>query len=163
MTPKQAKYAENRIAGLGRKEAAIAAGYSPQSADSAAARCENVPEVRSAIKKGALPAVIKPKKSPGRPSLRSKVEGVVKAAGRESQSYLKESYDSPLDLLLDVVSQPLAPDGLRIECAKIAAPFVHGKPAPKALGKKEQADARAKELARGGRFTPRRAPKALVN
>lgn len=40
---------------------------------------------------------------------------------------LKEHYDSPLELLLDVMNNGQAPAGLRIQCAKDAMPYCHAK------------------------------------
>lgn len=40
---------------------------------------------------------------------------------------LKEHYDSPLELLIDVMNNGQAPAGLRIQCAKDALPYCHAK------------------------------------
>ena len=49
MTPKQAEYVRHRASGLGQKQAAIAAGYSPRSAKVSASRMERNPAIRQAI------------------------------------------------------------------------------------------------------------------
>lgn len=40
---------------------------------------------------------------------------------------LRETYDSPLDLLVDVMNNSKAPAGLRIQCAKDAMPYCHAR------------------------------------
>ena len=51
LTVKQAKYVQNRIAGMGKAESAIQAGYAANSADVTAARLEKHPLVKREIDK----------------------------------------------------------------------------------------------------------------
>ena len=51
LTDRQAKYVQNRLKGLGKSASAIAAGYSSNSPDVAAAKLENNPRVRKELDK----------------------------------------------------------------------------------------------------------------
>lgn len=67
--------------------------------------------------------------------------------------------DTPLGFLLEVVKETRLKLSVRIQCAALAAPFVHAKPAP--LGKKEERAGAAKKVGQG-RFAAAAAPLALV-
>lgn len=159
MTPKQRAYIENRIAGLRPKQAAIAAGYAPTGADQAASILEKRADVQKAIKKKAVPGANSAGSARGRRSDSERVEEFVETAESEGENWMKDHYDSPLDLFLHVMSEPRARPALRFEAAKQAAPYVHGKVAPAASkGKKAEAEERAKDKATVGKFRRRAAP-----
>lgn len=69
---------------------------------------------------------------------------------------------TPLEYMLSVMNDQSAEDARRDRMAMAAAPYVHGKAADAAPGKKEQKQARAEEAA-GGKFAPRARPKLAVN
>jgi len=52
MTPKQCKYIECRVSGLGQAQAAVKAGYAKSSAKVIASRMEKLPAIRQAIDEG---------------------------------------------------------------------------------------------------------------
>lgn len=159
MTPKQRAYIENRIAGLAPKQAAIAAGYAPTGADQAASVMEKRADVQKAIKKKVVPGPNAAGSARGRRPDADKSGEFVETAQEEGESWMKDHYDSPLDLFLHVMSEPRARPALRFEAAKQAAPYVHGKVAPAAAkGKKAEAEERAKDKATGGKFRRRAAP-----
>lgn len=74
----------------------------------------------------------------------------------------EEAFDPnlmPLDYLLSVVRDTRAKPAARMQCAAIAAPYVHAKPAP--LGKKEGKQQAAKTAA--NRFATPQPPKLVVS
>lgn len=160
MTPKQRAYIENRIAGLAPKQAAIAAGYAPTGADQAASVMEKRADVQKAIKKKVVPGANSSGSANGRRSDAQKAAELVEQVETEGENWMRDHYDSPLDLFLHVMSEPRARPALRFEAAKQAAPYVHGKVAPAAAkGKKAEAEERAKEKAARGKFQRRAAPR----
>ena len=75
------------------------------------------------------------------------------AGGRE-QWEMKDSYESPLALMLDVMNNALAPKTLRYQAAKDALPYCHPR---KEGGKKEEREKEAKKAATG-KFRPGKRP-----
>ena len=69
---------------------------------------------------------------------------------------------TPLEYMLDVMNDRLADDARRDKMAIAAAPYVHGKAADAAPGKKEQKQEAAEKVA-AGKFAPRGGPKLAVN
>ena len=161
MTPKQVAYIENRIAGLDPQAAAIAAGYAATGANQVASSLEKRADVQKAIKKKAKPEQNAGRSAGGRKSVGQKVDELAAAASGDKDNWMRDHYDSPLDMMTHIMNEPRAPKGMRFESAKIAFPFVHGKVAPAAgKGKKEQQEERAKEQSRNGKFARRSAPRA---
>ena len=109
-------YIRERLFGLTPLAAALAAGYSPAGIGVAAARLESREDVRQALRK--VEAVKAPT---GR--LISIEDGEAISLGWR----LKKKYEAPLELLLDVMNNPHAPAGLRIQCAKDALPYCHAR------------------------------------
>lgn len=71
---------------------------------------------------------------------------------------------SPLDYMLKVMNDPAADDGRRDRMAVAAAPYVHGKMADAAGGKKEQRQKAAEDVAaHGSKFAPPAPPRVVVN
>lgn len=93
LTPKQREFVKNKAAGVANKEAAIAAGYSAASADVQAANMLARPHIKAAIKAAA-------------------------GADVRSGSCLRARYESPRDLMEDVMNNAHFPDALRIAAAK---------------------------------------------
>ena len=161
MTPKQQKYAENRAAGLPMKEAGLAAGYAAGGIDQAVSTLEKRADIQQAITRFRDAAAVQPKrgKSKQARTFDDYKAGLVQE-GEENDEYLRASYDSPLDMFLHLMNEPKAPRGIRIQAAKDALPYVHGKIESDKTGKKGQKDRDAKETATTGSFVPRRGPSA---
>lgn len=70
---------------------------------------------------------------------------------------------TPLEYMLSVVNNPDADEARRDRMAQAAAPYVHPRIADAAKGKKEQAQEDAGEIASGGKFAPRSAPRLAVS
>lgn len=143
LTQNHLRFVQAKASGLKDREAAIHAGYAAKSAASTASRLMGRADIRAAIKqaKGNPDAAI--------------VDEVAEAGSDNVKSYLKAKYKSSLELLRDVYNNPKAPVGIRIECAKIALPYEHGRIGEQ--GKKEAAQKKAEEVATG-RFAARRRP-----
>lgn len=101
---------------------------------------------------GSRPGAGRPKGSrSAKPTVRS-VAKAAKAAGL-----------SPLDFMLSVMNDEGEDMKLRAQMAVSAAPYVHPKIEATAKGKKERAAEAAADIAAGGKFAPRGAPKLVVN
>lgn len=70
---------------------------------------------------------------------------------------------SPLDFMLAIMRDEDQDVKLRTAMAQAAAPYIHAKPGDAPKGKKEQQLEAAQEIAAGGKFAPRRAPKLVVD
>ena len=70
---------------------------------------------------------------------------------------------TPLEYMLSVMNDPVAEDARRDRMAMAAAPYVHGKAADAAPGKKEQRKEMAQQASSGGKFGVPSAPKLIVN
>jgi len=141
LTDNHRRFVEAKAGGLKDKEAAIFAGYSAASAQSTASRLMSRTDIKAAIKAA---------------------KGVPQTKGdhdvdRTKESLLKPSYKTSLELLQDLYNNPKAPVGMRVEAAKLALPYEHGKIGEQ--GKKEAKQQAAKEAAGTGRFAPRGRPK----
>ena len=155
-TPKILAYCQHRAAGAAVGQAALAAGYLPSSAAVTASRLEPRADVQAEIAR-----LKKVNKSIGG----KKATGALvddPAASPLAPWALRPRYDNPLDLHLDVMNNPKAPIGMRIQCAKDAMPYCHARVGES--GKKEKAQDAAKEAAGGGktkskpRFATQQAP-----
>lgn len=138
-------YVAARIEGLSPLDAGIHAGYAQAGIRVAICRLEQRADVRKAIKAGAEA------QAPGGVEDEPDVPG---ADGGREQWEMKDSYESPLDLLLDTMNNPLAPKTLRYQAAKDALPYCHPR---KEGGKKEEREKEAKKAAKG-KFRPGRRP-----
>lgn len=100
-------YISHRINGAAPSQAAMLAGYSARGINQTASRLEAREDVMRAVRGDAPEDETSP---------------------QENTAWaLKEHYDSPLELLLDVMNNGQAPAGLRIQCAKDAMPYCHAK------------------------------------
>lgn len=139
---KMQAYAEARAAGLDPIPAAAAAGYSGSGIRVTTSRLEAREDIKAEVrrlKKGGAP-----------------VDDTPDDTGREEWGY-KDHYDSPLELMLDVMNNPVAPKSIRYQAAKDALPYCHAK---KEGGKKEDQENRAKK-ASAGRFGTQQRPSHL--
>lgn len=162
-------YIEYRVAGLAPLEAAVAAGYAQSGIRVTASRLEQREDVRLALR------VAKRNAKPGDKKLHPLTSPVSKRHHRSVADEprhgdgpnkspldpwrLKDRYSSPLDLMLDVMNNPEAPGGLRIQCAKDAMPYCHAR---KEGGKKDDEKSKAKQTASESKFGSQKRPSHLA-
>lgn len=137
---KIAVYIQHRIEGADPQTAARLAGYAGgPSLAVAASRNETRADVRNAIrraKRNAAPSVATRRRRPDDEDEQSETEKKLEPWK------LRDHYANPLDLLRDVMNNPKAPGGLRIQCAKDALPYCHAR---KESSKKQEEKDNAKE------------------
>lgn len=146
LTAKQQLYVDGKICGLNNRDAAIAAGYPPNSAAQTATKLMQHPSVRLALRNAK-------KVSTGK--------GHAKHSEDDEPSVLKAKYASSLDFMESAMNNPKLPVGVRFEAAKQLLPYQHARIGE--AGKKEKAKDRAHAITGGGRgkFSPKVAPPAL--
>lgn len=140
LTEKQQRFAANKAAGVKNREAAIAAGYSCNTADVQAANLLRRPAIKAAIKAASGPASSAPSVL-GSPAVMQ-----------------RKSYTDPVSFLEDAMNNPQLPVAMRVDAAKSLLPYKHARLGDK--GKKEHAKERAQDVASRARFRPK-APPAL--
>lgn len=134
LTEQKRRYAEARLSGEGKKQAAIIAGCPVKTASQAASRLEKDPEVQAAMGRALVVNSARKAEQP-------------KA---DPAPYIPASADDPMDFLRSVMSDLVADPKLRIDAAKALLPYVHGKIGEG--GKKDQKVDAAKKAAATGRF-----------
>lgn len=146
LSEKMKKFALAVVDGLSNKEAAISAGYAEKTASQAGSKLRKDPEISVYIEK------LKADKEG-----RSLTSEKPKVKPRETSSYedddpLEDQYstDDPLDFLINVMKSGGNEMMLRVNAARAALPYVHGKVAEK--GKKESKEDAAKKATQGGKF-----------
>lgn len=140
---KMQAYAEARAAGLAPKDAAAHAGYEMAGVAVTVSRMERRADVQAEIKR--LSRAGKGEDSSDSPE------------DERGKWAMRDHYSSPLDLMLDVMNNPQAPNGVRYQAAKDALPYCHPR---KEGGKKDEAKERAKKAA-GGKFQTAARPSHL--
>lgn len=136
LTEKQQSFAVNKAAGVRNREAAIAAGYAPNSADVTAAKLLGRDDIQAAIKA-------------------AEVEG-----GKDGGDLMpRKHYADAVSFLEDVMNHAKLPVAARIDAARHLLPYKHARVGE--LGKKAKAKERAEELTRSSRFSPKRPPTTL--
>lgn len=143
MNPKHEKYALARAMGVPAREAAISVGYAAAGAAVQASRLDSRADIKKAVAKF---------KRGGK----SSTDDAESDTEERTKSYLKPRYDTPLALLEDLMNNPKAPDSVRVESAKLALPYRHGKVAEG--GKKDRAADDAKKGSRDGKFKTKSGP-----
>jgi hypothetical protein len=103
-------YISHRVNGAAPSQAATLAGYSARGINQTASRLEAREDVMRAVRGESREEQDTPEESQ-----------------TNTAWALKEHYDSPLELLIDVMNNGQAPAGLRIQCAKDALPYCHAK------------------------------------
>ena len=148
LTAKMKAFAQAVVDGLSNKDAAISAGYSEKSAMQQGSKLAKIPEVIAYIDQFKSVKKLTPK-SEKLTSKKSKVNSV--DSGENDNPLGDENYakDDPLQFLLDVMNKS---DDMfmRVNAAKAALPYIHGKVADK--GKKETKAEEAKKAAQSGKF-----------
>lgn len=133
LTEQKRRYADARLSGATKKEAAIAAGCPEKTASQAASRLEKDPEVQAAMGRATVvKAAVKSLPPSGAPD-----------------RYIPQSADDPLEFFKGVMNDLEADPKLRLDAAKALASFTVSKPGEK--GKKEQVQEAAEQVA-SGRF-----------
>lgn len=151
LTEQKRRYADARLSGSSKKDAAIAAGCPEKSASQAASRYEKDPDVMAAIgRKHAIKSLVKSEPQ------------VVKSAQHsgEPDPYIPERANDPLKFFENVMNDKEADPKLRLEAAKALASFTMAKPGE--AGKKEQREKKAADVMNGGKFSPRMRPNLKV-
>ncbi|WP_312800037.1 terminase small subunit [Pseudomonas sp.] len=133
LTEQKRRYADARLSGMSKKEAAILAGCPEKTASQAASRYEKDPEVQAAM--GRTIAVEAMKKAAPPPA--------------DPDPYIPGQAADPLDFFKNMMNDLEADPKLRLDAAKALASFTISKPGEK--GKKEQVQ-EAAEQASTGRF-----------
>jgi phage terminase small subunit len=146
LTAKQQAFVDGKACGLNNRDAAIAAGYPPNSAAQTATKLMQHPSVRLALRNFKKVSTEK---------------GHAKHSEDDGASVLKAKYASSLDFMIDAMNNPKLPPGVRFDAAKQLLPYQHARIGES--GKKEKAKDRAHAVTgtTRGKFTPKAAPPAL--
>lgn len=153
-------YIEQRVAGVDPLNAGLAVGYAVASISVQVAKLESREDVRLAIraaKRGVGKSKPVHRMKNGERQYRSAADEPSKKNPLDPWR-LRDHYDSPLDLLRDVMNNPQAPGGLRIQCAKDAMPYCHAR---KEGGKKEDDKSKAKDTANNSKYGSQAKPSHL--
>lgn len=146
LSEKMKKFAQAVVDGLSNKEAAISAGYAEKTASQQGSKLRKDPEISVYIEK--LKA---DKEGRSLTSEKPKVK-TIETSSYEDEDPIKDQYstDDPLDFLINVMKNGGNEMMLRVNAARAALPYVHGKVAEK--GKKETKADEAKKATQGGKF-----------
>ena len=142
LTLKQRKYAEARMTGLSKKEAAIAAGCPEKTASSNGTRMEKIPKVKDYLDRLKR---IESETVPG------SGYDIPPAPAIEADEYIED----PKDFLKKVMNDRLLDSKVRTQAAIALLPYDHQKLGE--TGKKEQKEQAAGEVVKG-RFAPAAPP-----
>lgn len=146
LSEKMKKFAQAVVDGLSNKEAAISAGYAEKTASQAGSKLRKDPEI--------IVHIEKLKADKGGRSLTSEKPKVkaIEASSYEDEDPTEDQYstDDPLDFLINVMKNSGNEMMLRVNAARAALPYIHGKVAEK--GKKETKADEAKKATQGGKF-----------
>lgn len=164
-TQKLQSYCEHRASGVPQRDAAIHAGYSLTAASVTASRNESRQDVQKEIAR--IKKLIKAGKGPT-PTVRIDNGPPTDRQPATDQSSplapwgLKDKYASPLDLMIDVMNNPKAPIGMRVQAAKDAMPYVNARKAESGKKEKAQEDAEKAAGSRKSRFATQATPMRRV-
>ena len=159
LTNKKRLYAEARLAGLNQKDSAIAAGYSPATADQSASRLERDPDViapRSRVAE-TVPPPVAPAPVAKQPEPEP-IAAVQAPAPQPEPPKMPLRFEDPLEFLRHMTNDSAEDPRLRLDAAKAWASFTVAKPGEK--GKKEAKADAAKKVA--SRFATAAAPLKAV-
>ena len=137
LTAKKKAFAQAKHDGADNKEAAIFAGYSHETASQAGSRLAKDPDVIAHIERLKINTEVKADAKPEQRPIITKKD--IENAGSRSD---------PLRFLEEIWTDPVEDMKLRMDAAKAALPYFHGKVAEK--GKKESQVDDAKAAATGG-------------
>lgn len=137
LTAKKKAFAQSKHDGADNKQAAIFAGYSPESASQAGSRLAKDPDVIAHIERLKVNTEVKADIKPDPKPIITKKD--IETAGSRAD---------PLKFLEEIWTDPVEDMKMRMDAAKAALPYFHGKVAEK--GKKESQVDDAKAAATGG-------------
>lgn len=157
LTAKMKAFAQAVVDGKSNKDAAISAGYPEKSAMQQGSKLSKNPEIIAYIDQysSAKKLTSKAEKlTPEKPKVNS-VDSGENDNPLDDENYAK---DDPLQFLIDVMNKS---DDMfmRVNAAKAALPYVHGKVADK--GKKQTREEEAKKGASTGKYATRGARRQL--
>ena len=175
LTPKKRAFIDAVRGGASNKDAAIAAGYSAKTASAAGSRLAADVDVKLELHKlnalapkgGGVKADVKagakqerrpraPKAEVHQPEMPAPdAEGLDEMGLESVDPSLLQQYDDPKDFLRAVMNSSLTDIKFRVDAGKALMPFIHQRRGEG--GKKEQAQAKAAEVAQG-RFGSRKPP-----
>ena len=173
LTVKKKAFAQAKYDGADNKQSAIFAGYSPESASQAGSRLAKDPDVIAYIAKLKAGKKLTSKdekltSSKPKPSSNVQVVKVEKIESGPEQAHGQfvgrdeiaiGAPEDPLEYLKTVWMNEQEDPKLRLDAAKAAMPYIHGKVADK--GKKQTQEEEAHAAAKsGGKFATRAARKA---
>ena len=142
LTEKKKKFAHAHLDGMDNKQAAIFAGCPEKTASQAGSRMLKDPDVVAYIERlkanGHVKHDVNAEENIERPIV-TRID--VANAGAKPD---------PLEFLISIFSDPVEDMKLRMDAAKAALPYIHGKVAEK--GKKETKVDEAKKATQGGKF-----------
>ena len=162
LTAKSKAFAQAVVDGMSNKDAAISAGYSEKTAMQQGSKLAKLPEVIAYIEKLKADKKLtstneKLTSSKPKPSSNVQVVKVEKIESGPEQAHgqfvgrdeiSRGAKDDPLEYLKLVWTDESEDPKLRLDAAKAAMPYIHGKVAEK--GKKETKADEAKAAAKGG-------------
>ena len=139
LTAKKKAFAQGKHDGANNKEAAIFAGYSPESASQAGSRLAKDLDVIAHIERLKINTEVKADSKPEPRPIITKKD--IDTAGSRAD---------PLKFLEEIWTDPVEDMKMRMDAAKAALPYFHGKVAEK--GKKETKAETAREGSKSGKF-----------
>ncbi|HEJ3436133.1 TPA: hypothetical protein SL386_001688 [Pseudomonas aeruginosa] len=145
MTKQKRAYVEGRLAGMGQKEAALAAGCSEKYAKQRGYQLEKDPDVLAAM---------------GRASAAQSSLDTQEPLG-DPDTYIPAPVEDPVQFFKNVTNDLNADPKLRLDAAKAWAQFTVAKPGEK--GKKEERQEKAEEAGKSSRFGLRKGHLKAVN
>lgn len=162
LTAKSKAFAQAVVDGMSNKDAAISAGYSEKTAMQQGSKLAKLPEVIAYIEKLKVSKKLTSKdekltSSKPKPTASVQVVKVEKIESGPEQAHgqfvgrdeiSRGAKDDPLEYLKSVWTDEGEDPKLRLDAAKAAMPYIHGKVAEK--GKKETKADEAKAAAKGG-------------
>ncbi|WP_180076899.1 terminase small subunit [Acinetobacter sp. YH12251] len=139
LTAKKKAFAQAKFDGATNREAAIFAGCSPETASQAGSRMAKDPDVIAYLERLKADKDVKPD-----------VKAVDRPIITQKQISNADQLPDPLKFLTEIWTDPVEDMKLRMDAAKAALPYFHGKVAEK--GKKETKADEAKKATQGGKF-----------
>lgn len=131
LTDQKRRYADARLAGMGKKQAAIEAGCPEKTAAQAASRYEKDPDVIAAMSRT---VAVQERKKSTPPEV-------------DPNPHIPATAADPLEFMRQMMNDLEAEPKLRLDAAKALASFTVAKPGEK--GKKEQVQEAAEQVATG--------------
>jgi len=148
LTEKKRRFADALLSGASNKKAAIDAGYSEKTAPQAGSKLAKDPDVLAYLER-------RRKFDQAKEEVKAETQKVNSERAAETEA----SGNDPIAFLERMMANELEDPKLRIDAAKALLPYKHAKKGE--LGKKEQAQVKASEVAQG-RFGSRKPPLSVV-